>query len=67
MCVFPGNLHEVLVELEGMGGGGKLQLEVDFFGAIVTKNYYGEYFIISKRILQCHSKLDSLITRIRKL
>ncbi|XWS44588.1 hypothetical protein CRYUN_Cryun15aG0059900 [Craigia yunnanensis] len=23
-----GNLHEVLVELEGMGGGGKLQLEV---------------------------------------
>ena len=25
---FPGNLHEVVVELEGMGGGGKLQLEV---------------------------------------
>lgn len=23
-----GNLHEVLVELEGMGGGGKIQLEV---------------------------------------
>lgn len=28
--LFPGNLHEVLVELEGMGGGGKLQLEVGF-------------------------------------
>jgi hypothetical protein len=27
-CAFPGNLHEVVVELEGMGGGGKLQLEV---------------------------------------
>ncbi|OMO69369.1 C2 calcium-dependent membrane targeting [Corchorus capsularis] len=25
-----GNLHEVLVELEGMGGGGKLQLEVKY-------------------------------------
>lgn len=28
--IFPGNLHEVLVELEGMGGGGKLHLEVSF-------------------------------------
>lgn len=26
--VLIGNLHEMLVELEGMGGGGKLQLEV---------------------------------------
>ncbi|KAK0606997.1 hypothetical protein LWI29_007534 [Acer saccharum] len=25
-----GNMHEVLVELEGMGGGGKLQLEVKY-------------------------------------
>lgn len=25
-----GNLHEVLVELEGMGGGGKVHLEVWF-------------------------------------
>ncbi|XXG61805.1 hypothetical protein AAC387_Pa05g0323 [Persea americana] len=25
-----GNLHEVLVELEGMGGGGKIQLEVQY-------------------------------------
>lgn len=32
----PGNLHEVLVELEGMGGGGRLQLEVYFSGAIVA-------------------------------
>ncbi|KAG8658495.1 hypothetical protein MANES_03G155700v8 [Manihot esculenta] len=31
-----GNLHEMLVELEGMGGGGKLQLEVKYksFGEI---------------------------------
>ncbi|KAK9671714.1 hypothetical protein RND81_12G049700 [Saponaria officinalis] len=31
-----GNLHEVLVELEGMGGGGKVQLEVKYrsFGEI---------------------------------
>ena len=29
-CVLLGNLHEVLVELEGMGGGGKIQLEVCF-------------------------------------
>lgn len=48
-----------------MGGGGKLQLEVDFFGAIVTKNSYGEYFIISVRILQCNSKSGSLLARIR--
>ncbi|PSS24038.1 Feruloyl esterase A precursor [Actinidia chinensis var. chinensis] len=26
-CLCDGNLHEVLVELEGMGGGGKIQLE----------------------------------------
>lgn len=26
----PGNLHDVVVELEGIGGGGKLQLEVSF-------------------------------------
>jgi hypothetical protein len=31
-CAFPGNLHEVVVELEGMGGGGKLQLEVSSCG-----------------------------------
>ncbi|XP_050216968.1 uncharacterized protein LOC126667886 [Mercurialis annua] len=29
-CLCDGNLHEVLVELEGMGGGGKLQLEVKY-------------------------------------
>ncbi|GKV35336.1 hypothetical protein SLEP1_g43618 [Rubroshorea leprosula] len=28
-CLCDGNLHEVLVELEGMGGGGKLELEVE--------------------------------------
>lgn len=28
--VLLGTLHEVLVELEGMGGGGKIQLEVCF-------------------------------------
>ncbi|XWS09075.1 hypothetical protein CRYUN_Cryun40dG0055100 [Craigia yunnanensis] len=34
-----GNLHEVLVELEGMGGGGKLQLEVKYksFDEIVAE------------------------------
>jgi len=32
MCVFViGDVHEILVELEGMGGGGKVQLEVCFF------------------------------------
>ncbi|XP_050372276.1 uncharacterized protein LOC126790166 isoform X2 [Argentina anserina] len=29
-CFCDGNLHEVLVELEGMGGGGKLLLEVKY-------------------------------------
>ncbi|EEF44327.1 triacylglycerol lipase, putative [Ricinus communis] len=29
-CLCDGNLHEVLVQLEGMGGGGKLQLEVKY-------------------------------------
>ncbi|KAL6971175.1 hypothetical protein U1Q18_030855, partial [Sarracenia purpurea var. burkii] len=29
-CLCDGNLHEVLVELEGMGGGGKIQLEVKY-------------------------------------
>ncbi|CAH2050703.1 unnamed protein product, partial [Thlaspi arvense] len=29
-CLCDGNLHEVLVELEGMGGGGKIQLEVRY-------------------------------------
>ncbi|KAK9931323.1 hypothetical protein M0R45_018601 [Rubus argutus] len=29
-CLCDGNLHEVLVELEGMGGGGKLHLEVRY-------------------------------------
>ncbi|XP_062108992.1 uncharacterized protein LOC133819703 isoform X2 [Humulus lupulus] len=29
-CLCDGELHEVLVELEGMGGGGKLQLEVKY-------------------------------------
>ncbi|RVW38703.1 Retrovirus-related Pol polyprotein from transposon RE1 [Vitis vinifera] len=27
-CLCDGNLHEVLLELEGMGGGGKIQLEI---------------------------------------
>lgn len=26
--LLPGNPHEVLLDLEGMGGGGKIQLEV---------------------------------------
>lgn len=26
----PGNVHEVMVDLEGMGGGGQIQLEVRF-------------------------------------
>lgn len=29
-CLCDGNLHEVLLELEGMGGGGKIQLEVKY-------------------------------------
>ncbi|KAI8537784.1 hypothetical protein RHMOL_Rhmol09G0051600 [Rhododendron molle] len=29
-CLCDGTLHEVLVELEGMGGGGKIQLEVRY-------------------------------------
>ncbi|XP_047337147.1 uncharacterized protein LOC124940659 isoform X2 [Impatiens glandulifera] len=29
-CLCDGNLHEVLVELEGMGGGGKIQLEIRY-------------------------------------
>ncbi|XP_057958863.1 uncharacterized protein LOC131151613 isoform X2 [Malania oleifera] len=29
-CLCNGNLQEVLVELEGMGGGGKIQLEVQY-------------------------------------
>ncbi|CAK9154717.1 unnamed protein product [Ilex paraguariensis] len=29
-CLCDGNSHEVLVDLEGMGGGGKIQLEVKF-------------------------------------
>lgn len=33
-CVLLGTLHEVLVELEGMGGGGKVQLEVSSCGSI---------------------------------
>lgn len=33
---FLGNSHEVMVELEGMGGGGKLQLEVSF---LVKQNF----------------------------
>lgn len=32
MCIFLGNSHDVLVELGGMGGGGKLHLEVRFPG-----------------------------------
>lgn len=34
ICIFLGNLHEVLVELEGMGGGGKVLLEVSIPGEI---------------------------------
>ena len=30
MCVLLGDLHDVSVELEGMGGGGKLLLEVSY-------------------------------------
>ncbi|KAA8527840.1 hypothetical protein F0562_035291 [Nyssa sinensis] len=29
-CLCDGNLHELLVDLEGMGGGGKIQLEVKY-------------------------------------
>lgn len=29
-CLCDGNLHEVMVELEGIGGGGKVQLEVKY-------------------------------------
>ncbi|KAF5736689.1 hypothetical protein HS088_TW14G00839 [Tripterygium wilfordii] len=29
-CLSDGNVHDVLVELEGMGGGGKVQLEVKY-------------------------------------
>ena len=36
MCVLLGNVHEVLVDLEGMGGGGKIQLEVSFLASIVV-------------------------------
>ncbi|CAN8232287.1 unnamed protein product [Cochlearia groenlandica] len=31
-CVCDGNLHEVLVELDGIGGGGKVQLEIRYKG-----------------------------------
>lgn len=34
ICIFLGNLHEVVVELEGMGGGGKVLLEVSIPGEI---------------------------------
>ncbi|XP_059632271.1 uncharacterized protein LOC132274922 isoform X2 [Cornus florida] len=35
-CLCDGDLHEVLVDLEGMGGGGKIQLEIKYksFGEI---------------------------------
>ncbi|XP_033146602.1 uncharacterized protein LOC103863624 isoform X3 [Brassica rapa] len=31
-CICDGNLHEVLVELDGIGGGGKVQLEIRYKG-----------------------------------
>lgn len=31
-CLCDGNLHEVLVELDGIGGGGKVQLEIRYKG-----------------------------------
>ncbi|KMS95704.1 hypothetical protein BVRB_005760 [Beta vulgaris subsp. vulgaris] len=43
-----GNLHELLVELEGMGGGGKIQLEVKYrsFGEIdEDKNWWQIPFV----------------------
>lgn len=27
-CLFPGEVHQMVLDLEGMGGGGKIQLEV---------------------------------------
>lgn len=30
ICILLGNVHEVLVELEGIGGGGNIFLEVSF-------------------------------------
>lgn len=31
-CICDGNLHEVLVELDGIGGGGKVQMEIRYKG-----------------------------------
>lgn len=38
--LFPGNVHEVMVDLEGMGGGGKVQLEVGFKDYTFVKKYF---------------------------
>lgn len=40
MCVLQGNLHDVSVELEGMGGGGKLQLEVSYTSILWKLNIF---------------------------
>ncbi|XP_057489576.1 uncharacterized protein LOC130775479 [Actinidia eriantha] len=49
-CLCDGNLHEVLVELEGMGGGGKIQLEIRYksFDEIDEENKWWKIPIVTE-------------------
>ncbi|KAI5580488.1 hypothetical protein BDE02_08G157500 [Populus trichocarpa] len=42
-----GNLHEVLINLEGMGGGGKLQLEMKGEKELIEKILQTEIYLFS--------------------
>jgi hypothetical protein len=70
--IFVGDTHEILVELEGMGGGGEVWLEVCFFqwnknkptiqALNMRKNYQHVYF--GEQHDACHLFVYILVDKI---
>lgn len=46
MSFIPGDAHEVMVELEGIGGGGKVYLEVWYPSSQSLLNSWKDFFLI---------------------